>query len=147
MALQGNGAQALSDYLKNTLIPSVVDIRAANIYDNELTDLSGFPAATITLQDMPGKVLDNVRNQHIFRFTVRIFIDRGKLTVGSAKAETILRSLANNLISKVDANPTLGGNCIIANAFDAKFGYIDREQNNIRICEVTLECVDANTWR
>jgi hypothetical protein len=147
MSLQGNGAEALSNYIKNTLIPSVVDIRASNIYDHELTDLGGFPAATITLQELVGAVLDNNRNQHIFRFTIRIFIDRNKQNFGSQKAETILRSLTNNLISKIDADTTLGGNCIIATPFSVKYGYIDREQQDIRIAEVTLDCTDANTYR
>jgi len=147
MSLQGTGATALSNYIKGTLIPNVVDIRSSNIFDNEVTDLQGFPAATITLEELPGKVLDNSRNQHIFRFVIRIFIDRNVQNFGTSKAESILRSTTNDLITQIDADPTLNGNCIIASVFSVKFGYLQRESNNIRVAEVTLNCIDANTWR
>jgi len=145
--IQGNGITGCSNYLKNTLIPSVTSIRSANIYDQELTDLAGFPAVTITVQEQSGSFLDNTRNQRIYRFTIRVFIDRNQVNFGSSKAETILRTVADEMTLKLDADPTLGGNCIYSKPFVAKFGYVDREQTNIRIMELQLDCVDAVTWR
>ncbi len=147
MSLQGTGATGISNYLKNTLIPSVVNIRSANIFDQELTDLAGFPAATITLQTLKGKILDNSRNERIYRFTIRIFIDRNKQNFGSNTAETILRSITDSLVAQIDADPTLGGNCINTVPFEVNYGYIDRENQNIRLCEVILDCKDASQWR
>lgn len=144
---QGGGYIGISNYLKTALIPTVISIRSSNIFDHELTDLAGFPAATITATELIGKPLDNTRNERIQRFTIRIFIDRNKQNLGSNTAESVLRTLADEIILKVDAEPTLGGNCIDAKAFDAKFGYIDRESNNIRVMEITLDCRDAITWR
>jgi len=145
--LQGTGATGLSTYLTNTLLVTVPSLRSTNIYDYEVTDLAGFPAATITLSEVLGKVLDNNRNQRTFRFVIRVFIDRLKQNLGASNAESILRTITNDFISKVDADPTLGGNCIIADPFSVKYGYVDREQQNIRMAEITLDCVDANTWR
>jgi hypothetical protein len=144
---QGTGITGISDYLKLTLIPSLTTLRVTNIYDNELTDMGGFPSATITVSDLKGKFLDNTRNQRNYQFTIRIFIDRNKMNFGSSKAETILRTLADEFISKVDADPTLGGNCIYLMVSPAKFGYINRENQNIRLMEVTIEAIDAVTWR
>lgn len=147
MTQQGTGYVGISNYLKNTLIPSVTSIRGANIFDHELTDLAGFPSVTITAQEMVGSILDNVRNQRIYRFTIRVFIERNKQNLGSSQAETVLRTVADELVSKIDADPTLGGNCIDARPFNAKFGYVDREFQDIRLMEITLDCYDAITWR
>jgi hypothetical protein len=144
---QGSGFTGCSNYIKSTLIPSVTSMRITNIFDNELTDLAGFPAATITATEQPGKVLDNSRNEHIYRFMIRIFIDRNKQNFGSSKAETILRTLADEITLKIDSDPTLGGNCIVTKVFPAKFGYVNRESNNLRVMEITLDCQDAVTWR
>jgi hypothetical protein len=144
---QGQGITGCSDYLKNTLIPSIASIRTANIYDHELTDLAGFPAVTITTQEQPAKILDNNRNSHTYRFTIRVFIDRNAKNFGSSKAETILRTIADEMTLKLDADPTLGGNCIYAHPAPVKFGYVDRESNNLRLMELTLDCEDVITWR
>ena len=145
--LQGTGITGVSDYLVNTLLPTVTSLRTANIFNHELTDLAGFPSATVTPGQVISKVLDNHRNQITQRFTIRVFIDRSKANFGSSKAETILRSLADEISQVLQSNPTLGGNCIDSKPFDAKFGYIDRESNNIRVIEVELDCFDAITWR
>lgn len=145
--LQGTGATGLSNYLKNTLIPSVTNIRSTNIFDHEITDLAGFPAATITMQELLGRVIDNNRNEVTYRFIIRVFIDRGKANFGSSKAESVLRSTIDTLVTKIHADPTLNGNCINSKPFDIKFGYVDRENQNIRVGELTLDCYDANTWR
>jgi hypothetical protein len=144
---QGSGIAAISTYLVSSLLPSVTTIRLTNIYDNELTDLAGFPAATVTAGEVTGKVLDNSRNERIQRFTIRVFIDRNKQNFGPSKAETILRTLADEIILKIDADSTLNGNCLDVKPFDAKFGYIDRESNNIRVMELVLDCKDVITWR
>lgn len=147
MALQGGGHVGISNYLKNTVIPSLTTVRATNIYDNELTDLAGFPAVTITSLEKRGRFLDNARDEVVIVFSVKIFIDRNVQNFGTSKAETILRSIADELITRMQSDNSLGGNCIWSKAFDAKYGYIDRENDNIRLVEVTLECHDANNWR
>jgi hypothetical protein len=145
--LQGGGYTNLSNYIKNTLIPSCTTIRAANIYDYEVADLAGFPAVTITAQDMTAQILDNTRNERIYNFTIRVFIERQKQNFGASKAETILRLIADDLIDKIDQDSTFGGNAIDVKPFNAKFGYVDRELQNIRVVEVSLQCRCANTWR
>ncbi len=147
MTQQGTGYTGISNYLKTTLIPSVATIRTANIYDHELTDLGGYPAVTITSQELMGKFLDNQRNMRVYRFTIRVFIDRNTKNFGTEKAETILRSVADELITKIDADPSLGGNCIYTTPFTAKFGYVERQNNDIRMMELMLDCVDAIIWR
>jgi hypothetical protein len=91
------------------------------------------------------KVLDNTRNQIGVKVFIRIFIDRTRFT--AVKAETILRSIATELRMKLDNDVTLGGKCIYTQPFNAKYGYINREQQNIRIVEIELNCIEANTWR
>lgn len=144
---QGGGFAGISSYLISSLLPSVTTLRTANIFNHELTDLAGFPSATVTAQELQGKVLDNSRNERIQRFTIRVFIDRNKQNLGSSQAETILRTLADEITLKLDADPSLGGNCIDSKPYDAKFGYVDRENNNIRVMEITLDARDVITWR
>lgn len=144
---QGTGHVGISNYLKNVLVPSITTIRIQNIFDHELTDLAGFPAATITASDLAGEFLDNMRNQRGYRFMIRIFIERSKLNVGTQEAESTLRTVMDEFIQRFDADPTLGGNCIYTRPGTARYGYVDREQNNIRVAEITLDAFDAITWR
>lgn len=144
---QGSGYQGISNYLRDVLIPSITSVRITNIFDRELTDLDGFPAATITIQDLDGKFLDNMRNQRTYRFMVRIFIERGKNGFGTDKAEQVLRLVADECINKIDADISLGGNCIFVYPHKAKFGYIQRELNNVRLMEIQLDCVDAIQYK
>ena len=140
-----NGIQGVSDYLLNSLLPSISTIRLTNIFDHELTDLAGFPSATVTLTEENGSVLDNARNQRIYKFQIRVFIDRNTKNFGSSKAEKILRTVADEITLKIDADITLNGNCLYCRPYNARFGYIDRQSNNIRLMEIDLECYDAIT--
>lgn len=144
---QGTLYSGISNYLKTQLIPSITSLRLTNIFDNELTDLGGFPAATITALELAGKVLDNTRNLRTVRFIIRVFVDRNKSNFGSANAESIMRAFADEAILRIDADPTLGGNCLNVVPFPARFGYISRENNNIRVMEITLDCQSVVTWR
>lgn len=144
---QGSGYTGISNYLLNTLLPTITGLRSSNIFDNELTDLAGYPACTISAQELQGKVLDNTRNERIQRFTIRFFIDRNTQNFGSATAESILRSMVDELVLKVDGDPTLGGNCIDTRPFGSPFGYINRQSNNIRVIQIQLDCRDAVRWR
>lgn len=137
--------QSISDYLKTVVIPSVTTVRITNIYDNEGTDLAGYPAATITMGEDISKVLDNTRNEVGIKFFIRIFIDRTRF--GSSKAETILRSVATEIRTKLDSDITLGGKCIYTKPFNARYGYINRQQQNIRIAEIELNVIEAYQWR
>jgi hypothetical protein len=145
--LQGNGVDAISNYLKTNLIPSLTTVRVANIYDYEITDLGGFPSVTITASELQGKAIDNTRHERVFRFMIRIFIDRNVQNFGNSKAETILRTVADEVVTKLDADYTLGNNCIYIKPITVKYGYINRESNNIRLVEITLDAVDANTYK
>lgn len=147
MSRQDTGFTGISNYLKNTLIPSVTSIRGANIFDHELTDLGGFPSVTITAQEQMGKFLDNTRNERTYRFTIRVFIDRNKQNFGTSKAETILRTVADEITLLLDADSTLGNNCIYTKVFPAKFGYVERESNNLRVMEIIMDAIGAITWR
>lgn len=145
--IQGTGITGVSAYFKNTLIPSITTIRVANIFDYEPTDLGGYPSVTITSQEILGKFLDNSRNERTFRFSIRVFIDRNAQNFGSLNAETILRTVSDEMILKIDADPTLGGNCTYTKVAGIKYGYVNRQSNNIRMAEVVIDCIDIITYR
>lgn len=144
---QGLGLLGLSYYLTSELLPTLQTLRIENIFDYEKSDIEGYPAATVTGAEIPGKVLDNTRNMRIIRFVIRIFIDRNKQNLGGSQAEFVARSVSDELMLRIDGDPTLGGNCINAIPFGARLGYIERLSNNIRVIEVTLDCQIAITWR
>jgi len=144
---QGNGIDATSNYLKNTVLPQITQLRSSNIFDNELTDLAGFPACTITIEESPARYLDNARNEHRWKFVIRFFIDRNKQNFGASKTEQILRQMSDSLMLILDADPTLGGNVIATYPPQVKYGYLNRESTNMRMAEVTVEAWDAITWR
>lgn len=144
---QGGMFEAISAYLTTTLLPTVTSLQSANIFDNENTNLSGYPAATVTAQELQGRVLDNTRNMRIFRFSIRVFVDRNASNFGVNQSEKIIRQTADEITLKLDADPTLGGTCINAIPFQARFGYVDRQSNNLRVMEIQLDAQCAITWR
>lgn len=144
---QGGGYSGISNYLTQTLLPRLTTLRLSNIYAYEPTDLGGYPSCTVTAQAMDGKIIDNTRNERIHIFTIRLFIDRNVQNLGVVNAESILRTVADEIVLQIDSDPSLGGNCIDADPFNAKMGYINRQNQNIRVMEITLLCRDAVTWR
>lgn len=147
MSFQGTGPDGISNYLKTTLLANLTTVNVASIYDYEDLPKAGFPAVTVNLTDKSAKVADNARNIHEFVFTIRVYIDRTAKNFGVSKAEDILRLAANEILQKLDSDPTLGGNCIIASPAPFKMGYVDQGSNNIRLIEIQLTCIDANNWR
>lgn len=144
---QGTGFVGISNYIKTSLIPAVTSIRITNIYDNEVTDLKGYPSVTITASNLDGKFLDTNRNERRYRFSIKLFIDRNQQNFGTQKAETILRTALDEMVNIVDADPTLNGNCIYTRPFVARPLYVDRQNNNLRVAELILECTDAVTFK
>lgn len=144
---QGGMWEGISAYLVQTLLPTVSSLQAANVFDNENTNITGYPAVTVTANEGPGRVLDNTRNMRIYRFVIRVFIDRNKQNFGVNQSEKLLRQTADEITFKLDGDPTLGGTCINAIPFQARFGYVDRQSNNIRVMEIQLDAQCAITWR
>jgi hypothetical protein len=144
---QGTGVTGISDYLVKNLLPTITSLNADSIYDYEPLSLAGYPAATVTIQSITGKVGDNARNERHYIFTINVYMDRSAQNLGAEEAESIMRSISDQLISLVDDDPTLGGNCIIAKPLDATYLYANRESNNIRVMQVTLDCRDVSKWR
>ena len=147
MSYQGTGPTGISNYLCNTLLPSVTTLNIANIYPYEDLPKAGFPAATVHWSAKEARVADNSRFEHTFVFTVRVYIDRTAHNFGVSKAESILRSVGDELTRKIDSDPTLGGNCVITKPSPWQLGYVDQGSNNLRLVEIQLSCIDVNNWR
>jgi predicted TIM-barrel enzyme len=140
-----NEHQNIIGYLVNTLLPSMATLRIGNIYDREVTDLNGTPAATVTPGELEGEVLDNYRNRRMLPVQIRIFIARDQIS--AQLVEQALREIADELVDKLDADITLGGNCIYTRPHSAEYGYVQRATDDVRVIQVLLECVYIHTWR
>lgn len=147
MSLQGTGIVGLSNYLKNTLIPSISTLNSSSVYDYEPTSLAGFPSVTIVPTEYTGSVNDNTRNERHYLFMLSVFMDRNIANLGPDVSEQVIRQTADEIVEKIDADSTLGGNCIICKPTNAKFGYINRESNNLRVLQVTIEAIDSSKYK
>jgi hypothetical protein len=137
--------QNIIAYIVDTVLPSMSTLKIGSIFDREITDLEGVPAATVTPGDLVGEVLDNYRNRRTLTVQIRIFIARDQIS--AQLVEQALREIADELVEILDADITLGGNCIYTRPHSAEYGYVQRATDDVRVIQVKLDCVYIHTWR
>ena len=106
------------------------------IYDYEPKELLKYPCATITSSGHRNEFNDLAANRRVFTFIIRIY----NRTDSASDAETIMRTVADRVISVVEGNITLNGSCDWASPTEGKWGFAEREVP-VRICEITVEAV------
>lgn len=145
--LQGTGVTGISNYIKTNILGMCSTLNSSSIFDYEPTSLAGFPAVTLTFDGFDTKISDNTRNERTYKFLMALFVDRSPLTYGAETAESIFRSMVDEVVLKFDDDPTLGGNCINSLLTIGESGYTNRENNNLRMITMTLTCTDVSKWR
>jgi predicted methyltransferase MtxX (methanogen marker protein 4) len=129
----------LSAYIKKLLL---TDSNIAYAYEYEKSDLEGYPSAIIVPSGFDVEEVDTANNFRNFKFDVRIYQEIDQSGRGPSDGERVMRELMDSVLLKFDQDITLGGNCLENKPVPGRWGWIDRE-NNIRVAEISVECLVA----
>lgn len=114
-----------------TLLQQITDL--AVVYDYDEPDLKQFPAATVQAQGHQNRFHDTAANDRRYEFLIRLYyrLDNDQ------DAETILRSLTDQVIAKLEANVSVSGVWEIAEPSSGLF-LKDKRENPVQIVELTV---------
>lgn len=115
-----------------TILQTITELN--QVYDYEPKELLKYPCATITSTSHKNEFNDLAANRRIFTFTIRIY----NRTDIASDAETIMRIVADRVITTIEGNVTLNGSCDWASPTEGKWGFAEREVP-VRICEIAIE--------
>lgn len=111
---------AIGTEIKN-LLTTITEIKV--VYDHEPKELKQYPASTVTALGHQNKPFDTGGNKRIYQFMIRTYYR----TDVAADAESILRDLADKIITKLEGSVTLNGSCDFTNATEGKWFFGEKE--------------------
>jgi hypothetical protein len=103
------------------------------VYDHDVPQLAGFPAATVQAASHQNTFHDTAANSRTYTFLIRLFY---RLDVDQ-DAETILRDLADQVIAKLEQNVTVAGVWEIAQPTSGVF-VKDKREVDVQIVELSV---------
>jgi|WetSurSiteA1Bulk_404760.scaffolds.fasta_scaffold76058_3 hypothetical protein len=106
------------------------------VYNYEPKELLKYPCGTVTATSHSDTFSSTASNQRIFRFTIRLYFR----TDTAQDAEGVLRDLADQVISTIEANTSLSGSCDFARPISGNWAYQEREVP-VRVVEIVIECL------
>lgn len=115
-----------------TILGTVSGLNA--IYDHEKKELAKYPAACVTPAEHNNKPGDTAGNKRSYLFLIRLYIRVDEMD----DYEATMRALVDDVITKIEANPTLNGACEYTQATNGKWLYQERELP-VRVVEITVE--------
>lgn len=117
------------------------------VYDYEPAQpINGaYPFATVTPKILDGEFGDTQRNIRTYSFAIRVYQERTKAAFGNQKAERLMRSICDDILTAFDLDTQLGGGVLYVKPLKADFSYIDREIGDTRFAEFLADCVTSVT--
>lgn len=106
------------------------------VYDHEPKELLKFPAITVTAAGHDNAFGDTASNKRKFSFNIRGYYRTDQVD----DAETALRSLADDIISAIEANTTLNGVCDFATPSKGRFTNPPKEVP-VQAIEITIDAI------
>jgi hypothetical protein len=121
----------------STIMNSMASLR--HVYDSHESQVEGYPAATIEVAEREAEFADTMRNQNTYTYTVRIVQERQ--TVGTTKAERIVREIADEAIALFDANYKLNNTCNFVMPITTRPFYAQSPTVDTRGVELTIKAI------
>lgn len=119
---------------------SKVDSSVA-VYKYNATDISGYPAITITPKTGSGVFADTMRNDRHYIFSIKCWQET--VGVGEEQAESTLIGLIDDLIQIFDAKPYLYGDMLAGRGFShpipSDWRLVSAEQAAVMIAELLID--------
>ena len=96
-----------------------------------------YPYATITWNGAPvASFGDTMRNLRTYSFLVDVYQERTKAGFGNAKADRVVREIADEIFTAFDMDTTLSGMVKKVDPIRCSTEYDDREVGDIRVAEI-----------
>ena len=93
------------------------------VYDHEPKELVDYPAITISAAGHDNAFGDTAANRRMFTFNIRCYVRAND----TGASEVLARSMADKIITAIEANITLNGTCDFAKPSKGQFTYPPRE--------------------
>jgi len=123
--------QLLSNYLK-TLLVANTDIQ--EVFDYEVNDFNGQPAAVIVASDNESAFVTTAHNERVYAFSLFLFVARGESGFTDKKCDDVLRQLVDGAMDDLDKNWQVSGislptgyEMLFMEAAPSVWGYSNRE--------------------
>lgn len=94
----------ISNSIKTRLL-TVGSINA--VYDYVPAQVNKYPFIALHLVSVSGEFADNKRNERVYKYVADLYIDRTAAGWGNDKAEQILRSIVDGIVTLFDNDTTL----------------------------------------
>lgn len=114
-----------------TLLETISDFKI--VYAHEAKELNQYPCATVTALSHNDEFIDTHHNTRHYQFSIRLYYRNDE----SANAESVLRGLADDVITTVEGDPTIGGSCDFAQPLEGAWTWAEREVP-VRVCDITI---------
>ncbi len=103
------------------------------VYNYEAKELGKYPAATVTNLSHKNLFADTARNRRQYSFMIRLYFR----TDVAQDAETILSTITDAVIVKIESDPTISGVCDFAEPSEGKWLFQEREVP-LRLVEIVV---------
>lgn len=110
-------------------------------YEPDKPTSGQYPFATVTWLREEGQFADTIRNIRTHIFAVRVYQERTGAAFGNSKAETLIRTICDSILTVFDADTTLGGTVKFVKPLKTNLNYVNREIGDVRVAEFLLDCV------
>lgn len=114
------------------LLDTIPEIAA--VYDHEPKELKSYPCVTVSAFEHDNEFHDLAANKRRYSFLIRAYFR----TDNAQDAETVLRTIADNIVSTIESNIRLQNSCDFASPTKARWGYVEREVP-VRYVEITID--------
>jgi hypothetical protein len=117
-----------------SLLQTIPEIQ--EVYNYEAKELAKYPSATVTNLSHKNLFADTARNRRQYSFMIRLYFR----TDQPQDAETVLSSIADAVITKIESDITLNSTCDFAEPLEGKWLYQEREIP-VRVVEIAVTAV------
>lgn len=124
-----------------TMIGSISSING--VYDYAQTDVTSYPYAVVKFDGSNADFGDTIRNIRHYEFMVILYIDRNQASVGNEKAERLLRSITDEIITMFDNNTTLDNLVQMVQPISISTSFQNTDIGDTRVCEIVIDCIKA----
>lgn len=114
------------------------------IHDFESSELTGYPALTLTPASNESSFSTTTENRRIYAFTVRIYNERGSGKANEASCENTMRELVDSVLDAIDrrhssleVDAQTGYTFLFMHASPSRWGYAGAA-NSLRVAEINI---------
>lgn len=95
----------------------------SQVYEYQPGELNHYPTAVVVSDGHDERIADNGRDLRLYKFTIQVYVERGKQGFGTAKGERVRRELEDEIMGVFDNYQDLSGNALWMRIEHGGWGY------------------------